>query len=269
MQDAIYIRHNFSPYEILEDLWQRRLIAVRYENIPSTNPEDYEKKSDKDAIRRFNRYGEEGVMVGAAYRAIRPSEMLVGEIEPGTPIEIEDYGGLYAHKTLQLVNTQVISYLDYPVLAATQPRQGTVTGWPSAKHQLAHILEHERLILSVQSLAPSQLEVLCQEYLRSTGKLSALVLPIGGSLIDVDIVGVNKDEEPVIAQVTHSSNCQEVARKLGSLQTWTTQTRITPHRYFFGPKSCLRQNTGVEYLAIEDVFDEMKDSHFLRQMLGQ
>jgi hypothetical protein len=77
-------------------------------------------------------------------------------------------------------------------------------------------------------------------------------------------VGVNKDGGQIGAQVTHSRNCKEVARKLESLQAWTI-----PHRYFFGPKSCIRQNTGVEYLAIEDVFEKMKDSHFLRQMLGQ
>ena len=263
MKDAIYIRHNFSPDEILEDLWQRCLIAVRYDDISSTNPEDYTKKAGKDALRRLHRYRKQGVMVGAVFRSIRPSKMLIGEIKPGTPIKIESYSGLYHHKTLQLINTRVVSYLDYPVLAAIRPRQSTVTGWPSARRWLAHILGHEHLKPSVQSLAPSQLEVLCQEYLRLRGNLTALLLPIGGSLVDVDIVGVNKNGAQVVAQVTQSRNCKEVAEKLESLQAWTT-----PYRNFFGPKSCLRQNTGVEYLAIEDVFAKMRNTHLLEQMLG-
>ena len=264
MEDAIYIRHNFSPDEILKDLWQRRLIAVRYDDIPSTNPEDYTKKAGKDALRRMHRYREKGVMVGAVFRSVRPSEMLIGEIEPGTPIKIESYNGLYHHKTLQLINTRVVSYLDYPVLAAIQPRQSAITGWPSARRWLAHILGYKHLEPTVQSLAPSQLEVLCQEYLRFRGKLTALLLPIGGSLIDVDILGINKDGERVVAQVTHSSNCKEVAKKLELLQAWSA-----PYRYFFGPKNCLRENIGAEYITIEDVFARMRSAAFLEHMIAR
>ncbi|MFZ2097713.1 MAG: hypothetical protein WAV05_13870, partial [Anaerolineales bacterium] len=75
---AVFIRHKMSTTpEILEDLWCRREIAIHFENNRSTNPDDYEKKAAKNALKRLHKYCNIGVVVGAVYRKIRPVDILV------------------------------------------------------------------------------------------------------------------------------------------------------------------------------------------------
>jgi len=67
----------------------------------------------------------------------------------------------YVYKTVKLQNVREVSYLDYPLLAAIQPRQVTLTGWPSAEKYLLAILGKQKINWDVRSLDPSQLEVIC------------------------------------------------------------------------------------------------------------
>lgn len=177
---AVFIRHNLSTTEeTLTDLWNRRLVALHYKNTKSIDPDDYD-GWDRHAIRRLLDYCESGVIVGATYKRIKPEQMLIGIIETGSKIiSTDDYGPKYIYKTVQLNNTKVISYIDYPLLAAIQPKGGTITGWPSAERCLQSVLGMKDMPANIYSLAPSQLEVLCYEYLRAKGILQALLLPIG------------------------------------------------------------------------------------------
>lgn len=251
---AIFIRHKLgSTPAILEDLWSKRRIAVRYANIRSANPDDYENPG-RNALKRLWKYCDSSAIVGATFRKIRPTQMVVGVIEKGSRVEwTDEYGDDFIYKVVQLKNTQVISYYDYPLLAAIQPRLATVTGWPSAQKYLQAILDNERIPLDVKSLAPSQLEVICYEFLRMKGTIKALLLPIGRALPDVDIYGVGNEGE-IIAQVTHSTNHAKVKSKLNQLREYeSTSTNLI----FFGPEHCRIDDSAVQYIAIEEVFDSL------------
>lgn len=250
---AVFIRHKLtSSPDILEDLWASRLIAVHYASIPSTEPADYE-QAGRRALTRLWKYCESGAVVGATYRAIRPDEMMIGEIVPRSEVRLKHYGELI-YKTVRLDNVTEVTYQDYPLLAAIQPRGGTVTGWPSAQDHLAAILSGGRVPWSVESLAPGQLEVICYEYMRMKGTLRCLVLPIGRGLPDVDIFGLNDSGETVLAQVTHSPSRRVVQRKLQRLKAHQS-AGVT--LVLFGPQSCHVKDATVWYVSIEHVFDAL------------
>jgi hypothetical protein len=134
-------------------------------------------------------------------------------------------------------------------------------------------LEDKPLPQDVRSLHPAQLEVLCLEYLRVKGWLAGLLLPIGRTLRDVDIVGVDDQGRTVLAQVTGDEvKAPDKLRRL--------KDQLKPHAegakpYFFAPmqrKSELEQDM-VEYVPIEAMFDEMRQhstgSRIIRRMLGE
>jgi len=201
------------------------------------------------------------------------SQMIVGIIEKGSQVEwTDEYGDDFIYKVVQLKDTQVISYNDYPLLAATQPRLATVTGWPSAQKQLEALLANERMPADVGSLAPSQLEVICYEFLRMKGIIKALLLPIGRALPDVDIYGIGNEGDEVIAQVTHTTDHKKVKRKFNQLREYkSTNTNL----FFFGPEHRRIGDSAVQYIAIEDVFESISSAgsgsaypHMIARMLG-
>lgn len=248
---AVYIRHKLdSTREILEDLWTRRLIAVHYADIRSTDPKEYDGPG-RTALTNLWQYCESGAVVGASYRSIRPGAMIVGEIISGSRVELREYGGRI-YKTVRLRNAREVSYLDDILLAAIQPRQGTVTGWPSAQKYLEAVLKGRKIPCRVGSLAPCQLEVICYEYLRLKGILEALLMPIGRSLRDIDIYGISERGEGVIAQVTHSGQRRTIRGKLGRLKEYqSADTKLV----FFGPESARFHDADVQYISIESAFD--------------
>ena len=179
--------------------------------------------------------------------------MLVGEIAQGSAVFPKRYGDLI-YKAVQLTNVIEVSYSDHPLLAAIQPRQGTVMRWPSAQQYLAAILGKEAIPRGVDSLAPSQLEVICYEYLRMRGILKALLLPIGRGLPDVDIYGIDEKGQDVIAQVTHSNNPKVVRSKVERLREYRSPGATL---IVFGPERHRVDDSYVGYVGIEEVFDSL------------
>ncbi|MBW8009910.1 MAG: hypothetical protein FVQ83_01535 [Chloroflexi bacterium] len=260
---AIFIRHKLANTpEIIKDLWDKRLIAVHFGNIASTNPNDFEGPGKK-ALKRLWKYCESGVIVGASYRDFSKAKMLVGEIPKGSNVELWESNG-YIYKTVQLRNVQEVSYQDYPLLAAIHPPFGTLTGWPSAEKYLNAILGKGQIPWEVQSLHPSQLEVICAEFLRMKNILQALDIPVGKTLPDVDIFGIGEVDETIIAQVTHSSNQLKVENKLNTLKKYQ---QANTQLIFFGPEKCRIDDSIVQYIANEQVFKALDENKPLRRLL--
>lgn len=268
-----FIRHKFPDFpDFVRCLWSNTEIAIHYEPIASMNPDDYHKKSDQNAIRRLQKFCDEGVLIGAVYGDIYQSQMLIGEIHKGSQViyrSEKKSGVTKIFKIVKLQNARVISLRDYPILGAIQPQRGTLTRWPKAQTILQSIYHREPLTLD--QLDPSRLEVLCQEYLRAKGKLKALLAPIGRTLQDVDIAGIDQDGVKVFAQVTHSENPRTIINKLNTLKNYAGhRTKLI----FFGPDSQKRFDTDVEYIPLELVFSELEASeemvyrHLINNMLG-
>jgi len=185
--------------------------------------------------------------------------MIVGEIKRGSKVEVlklakdPNYND-YIYKVVRLKNAREISYLDHPLLAAIQPRQGTLTGWPSAEKYLQAILGKHKIPWSVTSLHPSQLEVICYEFLRLQGVLRALLLPIGRGLMDIDIFGIDASGKRILAQVTHSTDEKVIQDKLDRLKEYKSRGAKL---LFFGPESSQFDDPAVRYISVEEVFDSL------------
>lgn len=274
--EVVFIRHKMShTVGTLRELWLNKLIAVHFADVASTNPEDYPEKDRwrvRLAFNRLKKCCERGAIVGADFSVLHP-KMLVGEIKPRSKIEAIEVGEgklgktKFIYKVVQLERAKEVSYTDYPLLLAIQPRRGTITRWQKAKRYLNAILGSGDIPWSVNSLAPSQLEVLCYEFLRSAKtptkmKLDFLLMPIGRTLKDIDIVGVTMEGKKLFAQITHgSSNLKEMEEKINALRKYESPNTVL---IFFGPeklyekileKSELKSEIEpIEYTPIEGVF---------------
>jgi hypothetical protein len=256
---AVFVRHRFRHrQELLEALWKKRLIAVMYRNIESTDPKDYDGVG-KQALTRMRSYCESGAIVGADYRLIRPSSMLIGRIRKGSEIRIFPFVDPTTrkrqfYKVIKLKRVKEVSFVDVPLLRAIQPQQGTITRWPSAQDVLESIIHRRPLAMQVSSLDPGQLEVLCFEYLRQRRILRKLVLPIGRNLYDIDIVGITGMNKMIFAQVTHSRNHSKIEDKLRRLNGYA---RHSVELYFFGPDNHPVTTKGITFISIEKVFERL------------
>jgi hypothetical protein len=248
---VIFIRHNIDP-DYQRDLWDNRRIAIQFEDRKSVEPEDYPNRFAKSAMQLLKDCCDNGAIVAATYKDVSKTEILVGRILKGsTQIEL-NHRDDYWNKEVQLATTDrcIISYKDYPLLMI-QPPMLTLSKWNIGKRTLEAILTNETVEPDVSLLHPSQLEVLCYEYLRATGKLEGLILPIGRSLMNVDIFGLNELGERVIAQVTHQKNQSKIEEKAERLRGYKD---ASTHLFFFGPRTRLEVQD-IEYIAIEDAFD--------------
>lgn len=260
---AVFIRHNCSSTTtVLNQLWDERLIALHYDDSYSVNPEEYYPAGRK-ALERLWRYCNTGAIVGADYRRLNGAAMLVGRIAPGSNVIARAFhdpisAQSFIYKVVALQDAVEVPYIDYPLLVGIQPRQATITGWPAAARVLESAINGAPLSREPSNLHPSQLEVLCYEWLCSAHLLEALLMPIGRGLMDIDILGINKNGGRVLAQVTYSTNNAELEDKERRL---LQHAREMDEIYFFLPrKASLSPNPRVKQVTFKRVLDELESS---------
>jgi len=263
-KDVIFIRHKLgATNEDLEKLWNSNLIAIHFSNN-GKNPDKYNDKTARNALKRMIKYGNKGVLVVADYSKLYPGRFKIGEIIKDTPIKLDYYSNdVREYKTIKMHHVKIKKFANYPLLKAIQPR-GTITGWPSVKEYINAIYNSENLPFNVNSLHPSQLEVICYEYLKNNSNLKEimiefLLLPIGRTLFDIDIVGINNNGNKIYAQVTHKKiNSDKFSNKIKKLANYKSKDTLL---VFFGPDEIelkhrkeLKEHS-VIYIKINDVFN--------------
>jgi hypothetical protein len=261
----IFVRHKISSTpNILQQLWNSRLIALHYQDILSTNPDDYTEKSARNSITRMQRFCRDGGYVGAVYGDSR-AKILVGKLLPGTSFteqtftDEDDPSISYHYKVAKLEDARELEIVEHPVLASIQPRQGALCEWHSAKGIIEALVKKTEREISVYSLHSGQLEVLCYEYLVHIGAIDLLLAPIGRTMLDIDIIGLKGSGKKVIAQVTFS----ECIDKLKRLQKHISSN---VNAYFFSSLANQEIN-GVRCISIEHVFNELRGTGRHNEML--
>lgn len=277
-----FIRHYLTcTAEILEELYQKRIIAIHYDNIPSLDSNEYKESSGaKTSFTRLEEFCQDGALIAADYQLIHPGKLIIGLIKKKSSIisikmkynsgstilseqtshseRLEKKSGYFWYKTIQLIDTKIVNFWDYPVLKAILPPFQSVCNWNNAKKILPSLYLFDKLNWDVFSLSDSQLEILCYEYLLSESLLEALLLPIGRSLPEVDIVGFKLQHETIFAQVTFETSPKKIKSKIDKL-TWCKNSDLGQkiQLYFF-----LRQNLqtkyetqpGIHFIGIEAIF---------------
>jgi hypothetical protein len=225
-----YFSRHTATLDIDDDtrraLWESQKIAIHYpklktgqlgdQDLDSLDPNDYE-KSGRKAMNALRSLAQSGGYVCAQYFGFELS--LVGQVKPNSPIELMNgkwgnrngvAGRVAVLKTLQLNRVKLIKPDDCAAILVGRPRQGTLMRWPNAGEAIANIVEGIRCEARLSDLSPAQQEVLCSEFLRlpearqvGLPTLAHLLLPVGGTMKDIDIYGLATDGKRIFAQVTY------------------------------------------------------------------
>ena len=222
-----FIRHTKQldiNKETLNKILKDNLIAIHFPfeksldekyDSESINPDDYHLRNHKEGIKTFNTLSVEGGCVCAEYWTIEGA--VLGKVDPGTKIQLFD--GRWGTKnrkailkTLPLRKIRRIHPSEYLIISSGRPRQGTIKVWRSSGDRIKSLVENIPLKPVLSNLSPTQQEVLCSEYLRCNADpagmlptIESYLLPIGRTLINVDIAGLSVEGKKIYAQVTYYS----------------------------------------------------------------
>jgi len=285
-------------------------IAFHYEydlknkSKPRTfEPSDYQKKSNQDLFKRLIKICNSGALIGADFSKYHtqgiPSLMVMGVIpknsKPEETITFREY--IYkedidwydlpygTYKIIRLQNPVIFLYGDYPELQTLQAgKRGNLNQWKKGTSIEQYIKNLYKFRLGIidsiagnpYSILPSQLEVLCLEYLRLFApkqyKLNYLLSPIGRGKKDVDIDGISNDNR-ILAQVSMSNDLKIIEEKINVLLAYSESINTGKHALFvyFGPlsnkKRISRQYQNLIYIDIEDVYEKMKSTGLIDYMI--
>jgi hypothetical protein len=186
---------------------------------------------------------------------------------PGSEETTDESHGYLLFKAVKLVNPTWAYYEYHPILHAKR-KQGAIASWNKTDDHVRgayageenllrlidednHQSETELKRAKAELLAPSQLEMLCMEYLRRRTPEYVQLLPTGSSLKDIDIFAYdNTLERHILAQVTHQSNSSRLEDKHTKLLKYRGDKGLNRTKfYFFCPYSVQE---------LESEFDETK-----------
>lgn len=268
-EKVYFARHKYK-YKTgnVKPLFNEHRIGIHYKDSKSTRPEDYSKingkvnKTAESTMGRYNEIRKKGAIVGAVYEG-NDRKIFVGKVRPGTGnkcISVKGNGkGIF--KTARLANCKIVTFAECPVLWAIMPRQSTLVEWKKGAKILRAIMRGKKMLKrEVESLDIGQLEVLCYNYMVKNHYISSLLLPIGRTLRDVDIYGMDKRGQLVMAQVTQSRNKAEIDEKEKGLSEAAKGKSV---RLFLFARTHSREKTAVKFINIENVFNELdKDTSY-------
>lgn len=275
--ETYFIRHILHiDDENFNNLSKSHLIAIHYPRVKygntksdtkSLNPEDYKGKA-KQAMSAFVNLAEQGGYVCAEYLRSHPGA-LIGKVYPNTKIQFhkctysdEDkkQGEEAILKTLPLKEVRYIEPPEYVRISAGRPQRGNIAIWHNAVKRIESLVENKPLEHILQNLFPAEQEVLCSEFLRSaldeTGflpKAESFLLPVGGTLKDVDIIGFKSKSEKIYAQVTYSEfESKKSESKFEKLKKYKSENTIA---ILFCNCSKPDKNDNIIVYPLQMVFD--------------
>lgn len=225
-----YARHTKIAIseEAIADLCSRGRIAVhypeatgrplsRYPDAESLDPGDYSGRA-KATLRALVDLARDGGLVVAHYRGgdgANGQQLVVGRVPPESTIELERnrwcqgsrYPGREAWlKTLAYERLGTVPVTSQRRALAFVPRQSTLCVWHKIGDRIEKWISGSGGGSDLAELTSDEQEVLCAEFLRDPSipglpRLSALLMPVGRTMRDVDIVGTADDGKLLYAQV--------------------------------------------------------------------
>jgi hypothetical protein len=234
----------------------------------STDPNDYPKEDGFRAMTFLNRLANEGGYVCSQHYGRQG--YLLGKVGQGSKIEVIEgtWGMRYPvlngrptfMKTLQLEQSRIVGSLEHVVLHVGHPRMGTINPWKLGAAKVRSLVEGFELTPEVSALTPPQQEAMCAEALRLPGingsrtpRLTATLLPVGGTMKGIDISGLASDGRPLLAQVTYRTK-QECIEKLDVLKSIGKDTGA--HLLFICRVEEETDEDGVMVVSIQRVFSD-------------
>lgn len=273
-----FIRHT-NVLEISQadamDMFRDRIVGIHYGSDYVEHPQElldpnfYDQRSALTAMRNLTDLAKTGGYIWSDYSSI--SKSLIGRVNPNSEVFLKEFTATKNQqhfsknklfmKCIQLRDAQEVEINEHLAMRARRPRQGTLVRWWKSRGNIEKIIRGKTSVESWGDLSPDQQEILVYEYLRKTREdeyhIEHLLMPIGRTLKDIDIYGVNRSEKQVFVQVTNSS---EVRHKVEALKQY-------PGLLIYAGEVNSRFENGIKFLNVDDVFDFFKaDSLLLRTM---
>lgn len=254
-------------------LWNERRVAIHYPDYAdgvlrsgdngSLLEKDYPSRGRRP-IRALNALAAEGGYVCAEHYG--QDAIQVGWVPPDSQIELisgkwadtSEFPGREAIlKTLPLTKCRVLTPLESVVVLAGRPRMGSLQQWHGCKARIMYLVEGIQLDLTLGDLLHYEQETLCAEFLRTPEaeqmglpRLQNLLMPVGRTMKDVDIVGLSTNGQTIVCQVTFLKR-NECATKIAALKTYGGMH----HPLFFCNEPALAIVDGVKIVSMQKVFD--------------
>lgn len=275
--ESYFVRHTERMSvrdEDLQDLWNQNKIAIHYPDRlgddksvdnDSKNPDDYPSRNPKAAMRALRELADNGGYVWAESR-VDKKKAKVGRVRPG---QIEIYRAKWTNtidnpdregtdaalKTVQLEDVRTIEMNEAIGLRAGIPRQGTIVRWRKCGTRLAALVEGTSPSPEWGSLSTEQQEAACAEFLRhhegNHPRVEFLLLPVGRTLKDVDIYGLDSEGHKVLAQVTyHEPGNKQFREKLEKLKDYASNDSGVKLVYFCRCEDIM-EDEEVHYIPVE------------------
>lgn len=246
-------------------LIDERRVGVMYENIDSSNPLAYKGSTATSVMHGMAELARDGGYVCAEYDS---TQVWVGKVAPSAEVEIPrgmqfENGDVAFVKTLTMTNARPLTGNAAHILLSMRPMQGTCVYFNNDMrygNRVQRYVEQASLNApEVNDLIPSQLEVLCEEFLRAglsetLPRIAAKLLRTGGTLRDVDIAAIDSDGNTVLAQVSfESADTREGRSKLKALKENGTGSNLL---VFFcnAPRAYVQDSVSI--VPIKDVFQD-------------
>jgi hypothetical protein len=290
--DSYFVRHTEAMTvrdEDLNRLWSQNRIAIHFpgdgeRDSESLNPEDYTYDSEKRAVKILAELAENGGNVWAESRS-QPNAK-IGVVPPRTKVEL--YSAIYTKpndpryqgregteailKTLRLDRVKEVAPHEAMSIRAARPRQGTIMRWRACGPRLEALVEGEALAHEWESLPPDLQESACAEFLRLHNnlhypKLSFLMVPVGRTLKDVDIYGIQHDGTEIFAQVTYRHKDESESKsKVEALKKYREKEGATQLVYFCQCSESVVDD-GVTFVPVEEVLAWIKCNRVYEEKL--
>ena len=290
-RQTFFVRHTKDlsvDHATREMLWECRYAAIHFpDNRDGSRPKRDNQSLDPSDCDRFGAravaclvdLASEGGYVCTTHFPFH--EVMVGAVEPDTRIELlegvwsrEQYpkGRVAILKAVRLRNVRILKPAECAVLLVGRPRRGTIAHWPAARGQVADLVERRRPELSLDSLSPAQHEIMCAEYLRhgrdarqGIPRLERLLLPIGGTMQDIDVCAIASDGRNLFAQVTFRP-LAECSSKLAALERYAGKSS---RLVMFCDAPRYESLGAVTIVPIREVFDSLQKTEVGKRWLAR
>lgn len=240
---TFFSRHG-SHLDIDDDtyqaLWDNDLAGIHYPTDKSgwseesdseeIDPNQYD-GSAKKSLNTMHKLAKEGGYICAVYEPF--DQIKVAKVSPNSKISIFEgrwgkknnvQGRTAKLKVIKLKQVQTLNPTEALVLRTAQPRQGTFSEWRIIGNKVKQLVEKEFSDPIVSDLTPTLQEVFCSEFLRlnwsnckiEVPQINSLLMPVGRTMKDVDIVGLTSNSKVVVGQVTYNrlSGCNHKIKVL-------------------------------------------------------
>ncbi|MDQ6967724.1 MAG: hypothetical protein Q9M14_03470 [Mariprofundaceae bacterium] len=277
-----FIRHT-GVLEISNDditsMFKQGLVGIHYGSDYKVDPSELLKPDaykESSAVRSMNyllNLAKSGGYIWSDYSSI--SRTLIGKVYPNSKVFLKEFtptknleyftknekNKLFM-KCIQLDETQEIKIDQQLPLRARRPRQGTFVKWHKSYGKISKIFGGNEAINCWNDLTPDQQEILVYEYLRETENdeyhIKYLLMPIGRTMKDIDIYGINSSGNKIFIQVT---NLKEDHEKIEALRQY-------PSLLVYAGDVKNRIENNIKFINVYDIFDYFKSDSMLIRMMN-